>query len=688
MCLLTRLLFAFLFVAPAATFAAEGMWTLDNLPRAKMQTEYGFAPSDAWVQHVVRSAVRLAGGCSGSFVSSSGLVMTNHHCVRTCLQDLSVAGRDLSHDGFLAATRGNEPRCPAMELNRLEQISDVTASVVAATRGLDGAAFKRAQNAVRARLTSACVGQDGATIRCDLVSLHHGGIYQIYRYHRFSDTRLVWAPEDAIADFGGDPDNFEFPRYALDAAFLRVYENGKPAVIADWFPFSRNGAAAGELTLVVGHPGGTDRQLTVAQIETLRDVKLLNTFVRIAELRGVLEQYGQQGPEARRVAESTLLDIDNFYKLLKGETLALRDPLLVRRKRGDEDALKAFVNADASLRASTAGAWEAIEKAQADYRDVAAEYDVIESTRSYGSDYFSIARRLVRGAIERPKPDAERLPEFADARRTEIEEELFSPAPISADFEKTKLAWSLTKMRERLGADHPFVKRALGKESPRQLAERLVEGTTLANVEVRRALWNGGQDAILRSSDPFIRFALATDPAARAARKRYEDQVDAVETKNGELIAQARFAQFGPGAYPDATFTLRLSYGEVRGWVEAGVPVAPFTQVGGAFDRQTGAEPFELPASWFAAKNKLDPTVPMNFVSTNDIIGGNSGSPMLNRNGEIVGLVFDGNLLSLGGSFSYDERVNRTIAVHSSLIIEALRKIYGAGAIADEIAGR
>jgi Peptidase S46 len=685
---LIRFLFACVLVAPPLAFAAEGMWTLDNLPRAKMQAEYGFAPSDAWVQHVMRSAVRLAGGCSGSFVSSSGLVMTNHHCVRSCLRDLSTARRDLARDGFHAATRAAERRCPAMELNRLEQISDVTATVVAATRGLDGEDFKRAQNAVRARLTAACEGQDGATIRCDLVSLYRGGIYQIYRYHRFSDTRLVWAPEDAIADFGGDPDNFDFPRYALDAAFLRVYENGKPAAVADWFPFSAKGAAAGELTLVVGHPGGTDRQLTVAQLRTLRDVKKPDTFVRIAELRGVLEQYSEQGPEFRRVADPTLLGIDNFYKLLKGETLALRDPELMRRKGAEEEALKAFVSADASLRTSTAGAWAAIEKAQADYRDIAGEYELIEGTRSYSSDYFSIARRLVRAAAERPKPDADRLPEFADARRTEVEQELFSPAPISPDFEKTKLAWALTKMRERLGADHPAVKQALGKESPRQVAERLVAGTTLANIDVRRALWDGGQEAIQRSSDPFIRFALALDPAARAARKRYENQVDSIEMKNGELIAQARFAQSGPDAYPDATFTLRLSYGEVKGWVEGGVAVAPFTRVAGIYERQTGAEPFALPASWFAARERIDPALPMNFVSSNDIIGGNSGSPMLNRDGEIVGLVFDGNLLSLGGSFAFDERVNRTVAVHSSLILEALRKIYGAGALADEIAGR
>jgi hypothetical protein len=295
---------------------------------------------------------------------------------------------------------------------------------------------------------------------------------------------------------------------------------------------------------------------------------------------------------------------------------------------------------------------------------------------------------LVRGAVERPKPDADRLPEFAEARRTEVEQELFSPAPISPDFEKTKLAWALTKMRERLGADHPVVKQALGKESPRQVAERLVAGTTLAKVDARRALWDGGHEAIERSSDPFIRFALALDPSARAARLRYENLVDSIETKNGEKIAQARFAQSGRGAYPDATFTLRLSYGEVKGWVEAGVLVAPVTQVAGIYERQTGAEPFALPASWFAARERIEPALPMNFVSSNDVIGGNSGSPMINRDGEIVGLVFDGNLLSLGGSFSYDERVNRTVAVHSSLILEALRKIYGAGALADEIAAR
>jgi hypothetical protein len=686
--LLTRLLLTLLLVAPAVALAAEGMWTLDNLPRAKMQAEYGFPPSDAWVQHVMRAAVRLAGGCSGSFVSRSGLVMTNHHCARDCLQDLSEAGRDLARDGFLAGSRAAEPRCPAMELNRLEQISDVTAAVVAATRGLEGEAYKLAHNAVRARLTAQCVGNDVAATRCDLVSLYHGGLYQLYRYHRFSDTRLVWAPEDGIADFGGDPDNFNFPRYDLDVALLRVYENDQPAVIADFLPFSRNGAVQGELTLVVGHPGGTDRQLSVAQLETLRDVKRLNTLVRIAELRGMLAQYSRQDAESARVAESTLLGVENYYKLLTGEMLALREPQLMQRKRAEEDALKAFVAADPSLQASAGGAWAAIERAETDYLALAAEYETIESSRSYQSQYFSIARKLVRGAAERPKPDGERLPEFAGARRAEVEAELFSPAPIYSAFEKVKLAWALAKMRERLGADHAFVKQVLGKESPQQLADRLVDGTTLASVDVRRALWHGGQEAILRSDDPFIRLALAIDPVARAVRKRYENEVESVEMKNSELIARARFARFGTSTYPDATFTLRLSYGEVRGWTEAGVPIAPFTRVGGAFDRQTGAEPFMLPASWLAAKSKLDLAQPMNFVTTNDVVGGNSGSPMINRDGEVVGLVFDGNLRSLGGAFAFDERDNRTIAVHSGLILEALRKIYGAGALADEIAGR
>ena len=686
--MLQRFFLAFLFLASAASHAAEGMWTLDNLPLGRMRAAYGFNPDPAWVDKVMRASVRLAGGCSGSFVSRDGLVMTNHHCVVECIQDASSAGRDLVHDGFLAGRRENELRCPDVELNRLEQITDVTEQVKAATQGLEGQAFKQAQNAVRAKLTSACVGSAKATVRCDLVNLYQGGQYELYRYHRYSDARLVWAPEDAIANFGGDPDNFNFPRYALDAALLRAYENGQPVATPDHLRFSRAGAATAELTLVTGHPGTTRRLLTVAQLETERDLRLFRGLLTLAELRGVLTQYGSQGIEATRVAQGLLDGIENGYKVIKGEFEALQDPELMRRKRAEEAALKAFVAADPALRASTGPAWAAIEQAQQRYRSLEKEFGAIEGNRGFMSEHFGFARTLVRGAEERAKPNAERLPGFVDARLPEVEQGLFSPAPIYPEFEKLKFGWALTKVRERLGPDHAFVQQLLGRESPAQVAERLIKTTTLGDVAVRRALWEGGRQAVAQSTDPFIQLALAIDPAGRALRKQMEAEVDSVVLKNTELIAQARFAQLGTGLYPDATFSLRLSYGEVKGWLEQGRAVAPFTNVGGAFRRHTGAAPFALPPAWLAAKDQLDPAQPMNFVTDNDIVGGNSGSPVINRRAEIVGLVFDGNIESIGGAYGFDERNNRMVAVHSSFMLEALRKVYGANTLVEELTAR
>jgi Peptidase S46 len=680
-----RMFLAPLFFAAACSHAAEGMWTLDNLPLARMRAEYGFTPDKAWVDKVMRASVRLADGCSGSFVSRDGLVMTNHHCIVGCVEDASSASRDLARDGFLARQREQELRCPEIELNRLEQISDVTEQVKAATQGLAGQAFKLAQNAISAKLTAACVGAEPATLRCDLVSLYQGGQYQLYRYHRYSDARLVWAPERAIADFGGDPDNFNFPRYALDAALLRAYENGQPVSSADHLSFSRNSAAAGELTLVTGHPGSTRRLLTVAQLETERDSRLLRGLLSLAELRGVLTQYSSQGTEPARVAQGLLDTIENAYKVTKGEFEALQDSELMRRKRADEAALKAFVAADPARNASTGAAWAAIESAQQRYRQLEREFGAIEGNRGFMSQHFAFARTLVRGAEERAKPNAERLPGFVDSRLPEVEQALFSPAPIHQEFEALKFGWALTKMRERLGPDHAFVQQLLGRESPAQLAERLIKTTTLGDMAVRRALWAGGRQAVAQSKDPFIQLAVAIDPAGRALRQRMEAEVNSVELKNTELIAQARFAQLGTGLYPDATFTLRLSYGEVKGWLEQGRAIAPFTNVGGAFRRHTGAAPFALPPAWLAAKDKLDPAQPMNFVTDNDIVGGNSGSPVINREAQIVGLAFDGNIESIGGSYGFDERSNRMVAVHSGFMLDALRKVYGADALVDEL---
>lgn len=682
-----RHLVALSMLASTTTFAAEGMWTLDNLPTARMQERYGFTPPAGWVDKVMKSSARLAGGCSGSFVSADGLVMTNHHCAESCIQQLSTAAKNYTADGFLAKKREEEPRCPEIELNRLEQITDVTAQVQAATAGKDGMAFQQAQDAVSATLKKDCAGGD-PKLRCDLVTLYQGGRYQLYKYHKFDDVRLVFAPEFAIAFFGGDPDNFNFPRYNLDVAMLRAYEDGKPAKVKDFFRFAASGAKEGDMAFTVGHPGRTQRQLTVAQLTALRDQFAEDLLPRFFEFRGVLLQYAKAGPEQARTANSLLFRVENGVKVFRGELQALDSPALMATKRAEEDQLKAFVDSRPELKAEVGDAWGEIARAQVAAHDLAPVYSTVGQGTGFQSAYFRYARMLVRGAAERAKPNPQRLREFADSGLPEVEQELKSSAPVYPEFEKVTFGWSLTKLREVLGADDATVKQVLGRESPDALAARLIGATKLGDPAERMKLWTGGQAAIDASDDPFIKLALQVDPQARQVRQQYESQVSAVERKAAERIARARFAQTGTGQYPDATFTLRLSYGEVKGWTERGKPVVPFTQMQGVFDRATGAAPFALPPSWLAAKDRIPAATPFDLVTTNDIIGGNSGSPLINRDAEIIGLIFDGNIHSLGGAFFYDERVNRAVAVDATALTTALSTIYDAKFLSDELLGR
>ena len=671
----------------ASVFADEGMWTFDNLPYEQLKARYNFTPDKAWVNHVQRAAVSL-GGCSASFISKNGLVMTNHHCIAGCLQQISSPAKNYLADGFLARKPEQELQCPTTEVSQLEQITDVTASMQGATKGLEGEAFQNAQNALTAKLTSDCQGDNKATVRCSVVTLYQGGQYHLYRYHRYSDVRLVWAPEDAASNFGGDPDNFNFPRYGLDSAMLRAYENGKPAVVADFFPFSPAGAKADELVFTAGTPGRTNRLLTVSQLETLRDVASINSIKRGYEFRGALTQYRKLGTEQARVAYNELFFLENGMKVTSGNLAALQSPALMERKRADEASLKKFVASNSQLRAEIGDPWTAIAKAQERIREIGPEYEAMEGGRTFNTRYFGIARTLFRGAEERAKPDAQRLPEFASSRQPLAERQLFSPAPIYPEFEKMKLEFSLTKLRESLGTDHPFVKQVLGNESPGQMAKRLIDGTKLGDIAVRKALWAGDKEALTKADDPFIQLVRDIDAGARAIRKRYEGEVTAVEKKNAELIAKARFAQLGTKTYPDATGTLRLSFGAVKGWQERGTPVPPFTDFAGAFKRHTGAEPYALPASWLASKDKMNMAQDYNFVTANDIIGGNSGSPIINAKAEIVGLAFDGNVHSHGGGFWMDSTLNRSVGVTSGGIREALKSIYNATELLDEISGK
>jgi len=676
-----------MFVTASSAMAGEGMWTPDNLPKKDVQAQYGFTPDAKWADHVQKAALRLAGGCSGSFVSPNGLVLTNHHCVNSCVQQLSSADRDFIKSGFLAKEEKDEIKCPEIELNRLDQITDVTARVKQATAGKSGEAYSKAEKAVKSDIEKECVGKDSEHTRCDIVDLYHGGVYDVYRYHRFQDVRLVFAPELAMAFFGGDPDNFNFPRYDLDMGVLRAYEGGKPAKVKDYFPFSKNGADEGEATIIVGNPGGTDRQLTIAQLESTRDDMLIPYLLLLAERRGVIEQFRSTSAENWRIAQSDLFGVENSYKALRGRLEALQDPAVFELKRKQEQELRDFVAADPARQSKYGAAWDEIAKATLIENDIGQRYGFIEGGRGFLSRYYDYARLLVRGAAERGKPNAERLREYTESKLPSVTQRLFSTAPVYPDYEKVKLAWSLTKLREWIGSTDPFVKQVLGKESPEAMAKRLVEGTKLGDPAVRKALWEGGADAVAKSDDPFIVLARSVDPQARAIRTRYENEIESVVDKNAELIASARFEKYGTSVYPDATFTERFSFGEVKGWDEKGVPVAPFTTIGGAFEHATGSEPFALPQSWLDAKAKLNADQRLNFTTTNDIIGGNSGSPVINAKAEVVGLVFDGNIHSLGGDYWYDGRLNRAISVHSGAILEALRKVYGADALVKELEG-
>ncbi len=669
----------------ASAYAGEGMWTPDNLPTKELQSKYKFSPTKQWVEHAQKAALRLAGGCSGSFVSPNGLVLTNHHCVNSCVMQLSTADKDFIAAGFYAKEEKDEIKCPEIELNRLDTITDVTQRVKQAVEGKSGEDYSKAEKSVKSTIEKECAGNDAEGTRCDVVSLYHGGIYDVYKYHRYQDVRLVFAPEFAMAFFGGDPDNFNFPRYDLDMGVLRAYENGKPAKVADFYPFSKNGADEGEMTITVGNPGGTDRQLTIAELETARDLDTPHALLRLAEMRGVIERFRAESTENARVAESDIFGIENSFKAFKGRLEALLDPEVFNFKHKQETELRDFVNADPARKEKYGAAWDNIAHAEATYRNLELPYQFEEGRGSFFTKYFSIARTLVRGAEERHKPNGERLREFTDSRLPSLTQQLFSTAPIYPDYEKVKLGLSLTKMREWLGTDNAFVRKVLGNDSPQQLADRLISGTKLADVATRKALWDGGADAIAKSDDPFIVLARNIDADARAIRKRMENEVESVVDKNSELIAAARFEKYGTSVYPDATFTERFSFGEVKGWNEMGKWIKPFTDIAGTFAHATGAEPFALPKSWLDAKPTLNMQQRMNFVTTNDIIGGNSGSPMINRNGEIVGLVFDGNIESLGGDFWFDERVNRTVAVHSGAIFEALYKVYKADRLAKEI---
>lgn len=667
--------------------ADEGMWTFNNVPRVEIQKRYGFDVTDEWLKKTQLASVRFNNGGSGSFVSPDGLVLTNYHIVEDIVNDVSTAEKDYAKEGFVARTRAQEIKAPELELNVLMSIEDVTARVNGAVKA--GATDAESFAARRAEISAIEAESTRATgLRSDVVTLYQGGQYNLYRYKKYTDVRLVFVPEFQAAFFGGDPDNFNFPRFNIDMALVRVYENAQPVRPPSYFKWSTSGAKEGDLVFVTGHPGSTARLNTVAHLQQLRDTSI-PIVLRLLERREVmLKKYMAQGAEQTRRAQNELNSIQNSLKVYRGQLAGLKDRALMGQKIKAEAALRKSIAASPARQKMYGDAWDAIAKAHEGLPAYIRERRSFDQAGGFNTTTFGFARTLVRLAAENAKPNAERLPEFTDARRASLEAGLYSPAPIYDDFEKLKLADSLGFMTELLGADHALAKQILNGKTPEARASELVEGSKLKDPEARKALAAGGVNAIESSTDPMIVLARTIDQKARELRKRYESEVTGVERTNYSKIARARFETEGTKLYPDATFTLRLSYGAVKGYAENGKMVAPFTTLGGLYERAAGFKhvfPYTLPQRWMEKKSAVGMSTPFNFVSTNDIIGGNSGSPTINKDHELVGLIFDGNIQSLVGDFIYDESVNRAISVDVRGMTEVLRKIFNANEVADEL---
>ncbi len=671
----------------AGARADEGMWLYNDLPTAQIQQKYGVTITPAWAEHLQKSSVEFIGIASGSFISADGLVMTNHHVGLDTLQDLSTAAHDYVHDGFYARTRAEERRAPGLQIETLDSIVPVTDRVQAAvTSAMPPAQALLARRAVIAAIEKEA--QDKTGLRSEVVTLFGGARYDLYRYKRYTDLRLVMAPEQNMAFFGGDPDNFEYPRYDLDMCFFRVYDHGRPAQIKEYLRWSRAGVQAGEPVFVSGHPGHTARLDTAADLALDRDVLLPQALNTVRRREVLLSSWSARLPENARVSKDKLFGIQNTRKLLTGALQSLQDPATLAAKLAQEDALRAKIAADPSLQAADGTAWAKLDAADTALKALQTQYGALAEERGFDSALFETVLTLVRLAEERQKPNGARLPGYGDANRALLEADLFSPAPISPALERVTLADSLAQLEETLGPQAPLTVTALAGQSPQARAFALVSGTKLADVAERRRLAAGGLPAITASPDPMIRLALALDPALRQIRKQREQQVDSVRQEAYAQIARAQAAVRLPGLYPDATGTLRLSYGMVKGYTQDGAAIPPMTTMGGIYPyaaAHNNAPPYQLSPSWVAAKPRLAPNTPYGFVCDADIVGGNSGSPVVNRNNEVVGLIFDGNIQSLAADYYFDDAQNRAVSVSSQAIVEALRHVYGDTALADEI---
>ena len=670
-------------IAPLWAAPDEGIWLFNQFPAASIKAKYGVEVSNQMLDRLRSSSVRFFGVASGSFVSPNGLLMTNHHVASECIQQLSNKKQDYMRNGFYAATLAEERKCPDLEADVLLGIEDVTEQVRAGTAGVDSAEAARLRRANIARIEKDCAV--GADSRCEVVTLYSGGLYHLYKYKKYSDLRLVFAPESSIAAFGGDPDNFTYPRYCLDVAFLRAYEDGKPAHTPNHLAWSREGVKEGKLIFVSGNPASTGRLNTVAQLEFFRDVSYPLVQARLAAVIKTLEDYSARSRENKRVAADNLFSHQNSYKAYTGFLRGLRDPELMAKKRREEENLRSAVDRDPKLKDAFGSAWDELSAAYREFAEFYKPYYLLETAAISGSDLFRIARHVVRLAEERSKPNEQRLREFRDSALPSLESSLFAEIPITDSMEIAVIGAYLNFLRQTLGENDPVVQAALAGRTPEAAAKNYVSTTRLKNIAERKRL-AASPEAVRSSSDGMVRLALLLDQQARQLRRRYEDRVESVVTSAGARVALARFAVLGTDAYPDATFTLRLSYGPVAGYKnEAGADIPYATDFAGLYRRATGREPFQLPKRWLKARSRLNLAVPFNFVSTADTHGGNSGSPTVNARGEVVGILFDGNLESLPDRFLYTDQRARSVHVASQAIVEALRKVYEARRLLAEL---
>jgi hypothetical protein len=683
------------FLLAAATFmllagplaADEGMWTLDNPPLKQLKEKYGFTPSAAWLEHVRLSSVRVGDGGSGSFISPNGLVLTNHHVALGQLQKVSTPQKNYVADGFYAPALADELPCPDLELNVLISMENVTAKVLAAVRkGMDPVKALAAKKAAIAEIERLSLKK--TKLRSDVVSLYQGGEYWLYRYKKYTEVKLVFAPEQQAAFYGGDPDNFTYPRHDLDMAIFRAYENGKPAKVSHYLTWSANGAADGELVFIPGHPGSTNRLMTLAQLQFQREFTYPLRIKAMKRMLEVARAYGARGPEQARQAAGMIFGIENGLKVSSGEYDGLKAAGILEKKAAQEAGFRKLIAGNPQWQAEYASAWDDIAKAIEKSKPRIKE---LSYRRVPGMRLGAIAVQIVQLAAELQKPDGERLDGFHTAELESLRFRLFSPAPIYPGLEEAMAVDGMKQMIEELGADDPYVQACLDGKTPEEASQALVSGTRLADPGLRRKLVDGGPTAVAKCTDPFIVLARKLDPMIREMRKWQEDEIESVTRPAGEKIGQARFAAYGKNAYPDATFTLRLSYGAVKGYPMNGT-LAPYkTTFYGLYDRAASFDnqyPFNLPKRVADARDRLVLSTPLNFVCTGDIIGGNSGSPVINQAGEVVGLVFDGNVESFMGRFFYDDTANRTVSVCSQAMIEAMNKIYGAGNLVKEILGQ